>query len=111
MEFAIFFSGFCVGLLLYFMGTHKPRVPDLDPNTFEIPKALPMLDVKGIERGFGVDGNKVIQRWSYKGISQCRTITKDNGVITQKEFIEFWHRNELNFYLKNAEVFDKELNK
>lgn len=111
MEFIIFFSGLLVGLLLFFMGTYKPEELGWNPNDYELPPILPLVDVKGVGRGFNVDGASITLSWIYNGASQYRVITKRNGVLTQEEFLNHWYENELNFYLKNKEMFDKELNK
>ena len=110
MELLIWFTGFLVGVLITWMlCTAKPPV-SWNPNDYALPDILPCVDVKDIGRGFSVNGNILTQTWEYKGNSQNRLITKRSGVLTQEEFLELWHQNELNFYLKNKEVFDKELN-
>ena len=111
MEFIIFFSGLLVGLLLFFMGTYKPQELGWNPNDYSLPPILPLVDVKGVARGFNVDGASITLSWVYSGATQSRVITKRNGVLTQEEFLKHWHENELNFYLQNKEMFDKELNK
>ena len=108
MELLIWFSGVLAGALFtYLLCTAKQPVA-WNPNDYRLPDLLPMVDVRGMLRGFSVDGNSITQTWEYKGYSQSRLITKQRGVLTQEEFLEAWHKNELNFYLKNKEIFDKE---
>ena len=110
MELLMWFTGFLAGALITWMiSTAKPPVT-WNPNDYALPDVLPCVDVDGIERGFSVNNNTITQTWEYKGKSQNRLITKRTGVLTQEEFLELWHQNELNFYLKNKAVFDKELN-
>lgn len=108
MELLIWFTGLLAGsLFTYFVCTAK-QPASWNPNDYALPDILPRVDVSGLNRGFSVDGASVTQIWEYKGHSQNRLITKQRGVLTQEEFLELWHQNELNFYLKHKEVFDKE---
>lgn len=112
MELLIWFAGCGTGLTLGYLIFSPKKKPSWNPNDYTIPKPLPMIDLSGINRSFDVVGNSVTQIWEFKGIvSQSRTITKHRSVLTQEEFLKLWHQNELNFYLKNKELFDEESKK
>ena len=108
MELLIWALGLAAGLLFGYLVFSPKGEVSWNPNDYAMPDLLPMVDVSGVNRGFTVNGNTLTQTWQYKGFSQSRLITKQRGVLTQEEFLELWHQNELNFYLKHKEVFDKE---
>lgn len=110
MELLIWVTGILAGSLFTYLVCTAKQPASWNPNDYALPDILPMVAVSGVNRGFNVEGNSVTQTWEYKGFSQIRCITKQRGVLTQEEFLEAWHQNELNFYLKNKEIFDKEQN-
>ena len=108
MELLIWFTGVLAGALFTYLVCTAKQPVAWEPNDYSMPDILPMVDVSGLNRGFGVEGTSITQSWEYKGYSQYRLVTKQRGVLTQEEFLELWHQNELNFYLKHKEIFDKE---
>lgn len=107
MEILFGFVGVLAGFLLgYIIGKPGHEI-NWSPNDYTLPEALPMLKLKGMNRGFEVNGASVTQTWEYNGMSQARHITKRGSALTQEEFLEYWYENELNFYLSNKAAIDK----
>lgn len=100
-------TGIIVGcFIMYCILTTKKEI-SLKPNDYSIPEILPMLDHVTIKRGFSVDGNKITQYWNHEQANQTRIITVSSSNFTQEDFEKYWYENELYFYLKSKEVFNK----
>lgn len=112
MESLVMLIALLVGLLVggfvvYCLCT-TPHQVQLDPNDYTIPEHLPMFANSKVLRGFSVDGNQINMSWEHKMCNQYRVVTVKHGSFTQTEFLDFWHKNELNYYLKNKAIFDAE---
>lgn len=108
-----FFIGIFVGLvitwLLLKLENKKPNseakqlltIDDLDA-----PKLLPLFKNHTIERSVSVNDTHIIMEWKHDKCSAQREY-KIHTLTSVEDFKKAWHKQEVDFYLRNISVFEK----
>ena len=71
-----------------------------------IPELLPLFKNHSIERGVNVNDTHIIMSWNHDKCSSQREY-KIHTLTSKEDFIKAWHKQEVEFYLRNVSVFGK----
>ena len=109
-----FFIGILVGLaiavLAWLLTTlvnreSKPKKL-LTIDDLVIPEILPLFKNHSIERGINVNDTHIIMSWNHDDCSTQREY-KIHTLTSVEDFKKAWHKQEVEFYLRNVSVFGK----
>ena len=71
-----------------------------------IPELLPLFKNHPIERGVTVNDTHIIMTWDHDNCESRREY-KIHTLTSKEDFIKAWHKQEVEFYLRNVSVFGK----
>lgn len=71
-----------------------------------IPEILPLFKNHSIERGINVNDTHIIMSWQHDDCSTQREY-KIHTLTSVEDFKKAWHKQEVEFYLRNVSVFGK----
>lgn len=105
----------CYAMHCYLNGSNrKPKdtiKPKLTINDLEIPPILPLFKNHSVKRGVEVTADGVVRMtWEHPQCNSDREY-KITRFETVAEFHKEWKYQEINYYLRNVEVFGKSLYK
>ena len=109
-----FFIGILVGLaiavlawLLTTLVNRKSKSKKLlTIDDLVIPEILPLFKNHSIERGVNVNDTHIIMSWQHDDCSTQREY-KIHTLTSVEDFKKAWHKQEVEFYLRNISVFGK----
>lgn len=109
-----FFIGILVGLaitvlawLLTTLVNRKSKPKKLlTIDDLVIPEILPLFKNHSIERGINVNDTHIIMSWEHDDCSTQREY-KIHTLTSVEDFKKAWHKQEVEFYLRNVSVFGK----
>ena len=109
-----FFIGISVGLaiavlawLLTTLVNRKSKPKKLlTIDDLVIPELLPLFKDHPIERGLTVNDTHIIMTWDHDNC-ECRREYKIHTLTSVEDFKKAWHKEEVEFYLRNVSVFGK----
>ena len=109
-----FFIGILVGLaiavlawLLTTLVNRKSKPKKLlTIDDLVIPELLPLFKDHSIERGINVNDTHIIMSWEHADCSTQREY-KIHTLTSVEDFKKAWHKQEVEFYLRNVSVFGK----
>ena len=109
-----FFIGILVGLaiavlawLLTTLVNRKSKLKKLlTIDDLVIPEILPLFKNHSIERGINVNDTHIIMSWQHDDCSTQREY-KIHTLTSVEDFKKAWHKQEVEFYLRNVSVFGK----
>lgn len=71
-----------------------------------IPELLPLFKNHSIERGVTVNDTHIIMTWQHDDCSTQREY-EIHTLTSVEDFKKAWHKQEVEFYLRNVSVFGK----
>ena len=110
-----FFVGIFVGLTItWLLLKLEDRKPKPNPEAKQLltiddlvmPELLPLFKNHSIERGINVNDTHIIMSWNHDDCSTQREY-KIHTLTSVEDFKKAWHKEEVEFYLRNVSVFGK----
>ena len=105
------FVGLTITWLLLKLEDRKPKPnPEakqlLTIDDLVMPELLPLFKNHSIERGVSVNDTHITMTWDHDNCSSSREY-KIHTLTSKEDFTKAWHKEEVEFYLRNVSVFGK----
>ena len=116
IEFFIgIFLGLAITWLLITLVNKKPKPQHeakqlLTIDDLVMPELLPLFKNHSIERGVSVNDTHIIMTWKHDDCASQREY-EIHALTSKEDFIKAWHKQEVEFYLRNVSVFGKSKHK
>lgn len=88
----------------------KKKPAPLSINDFVVPTILPVFKNHSIARGVNQRGNKIYMSWDHDRVQATREYDIEY-FPTVESFQREWRLQEINFYLRNTDIFGKSVYK
>lgn len=119
MDYTTLFLGTAIGMLIaviVFYVTVKTTNKDIKAkktiqlDDITMPVILDLFKNHNVIRGYEFTDDHIIMTWEHEHTSRSRKYNRKYFENTE-QFYKEWHKNEVEFYLNNTEIFTKRVYK